>query len=85
MTGEREGSETLRWKTYKATGETWPVRLRLAGGDGWVKGRLKLTDRGLVVWAAKPFRQVRREDVQAVTSESILARLVLSGRGWPVV
>jgi len=27
VTGEREGSETLRWKTYKATGETWPVRL----------------------------------------------------------
>ena len=36
------------------------------------------------MWLAKPFHRVRPQDVEAITSESTIARLVLSLDGWPV-
>ncbi len=66
------------------TAESWPLSVKLAGDDRWVLGRLRLSDAGVEVWTARPFQRVERDDVQAVSSPSFVARLVLFRHGWPV-
>jgi hypothetical protein len=64
--------------------ESWPLRIKLAGEDRWVVGRLRLSETGAEVWSTRPFRRLQPEDVQAVTSSSFVARLILFRHGWPV-
>ncbi len=77
----RERRTGVRWYT---TTESWPVLLRRIGGDGWEHGRLRLTGRGVEIWGSRPVRRLRREEVAAVRSESLVATLVLLRNGWPV-
>lgn len=72
--------QPLRWC------ESWPVEVQLHAGDRWRKGRMRLDQAGrLTVWTARPFRQYAPGTVHAVYAESILARLILDRRGWPLV
>lgn len=64
--------------------ESWPLSVKLVGEDRWVFGRLRLSDTGVEVWTARPFRRVERDDVEAVSSPSFVAKLVLFRHGWPV-
>ncbi|MCM8750011.1 hypothetical protein NET02_12710, partial [Thermomicrobiaceae bacterium CFH 74404] len=57
-----------------------------APSDRWRPARLRLDDAGQVtVWTARPFRRLQPERVHAVYAESVLARLILYRRGWPLV
>ncbi len=65
--------------------ETWPVEVQLHAGDRWRPARLRLDDAGQVtVWTARPFRRCSPGTAHAVYAESILARLILDRRGWPL-
>lgn len=69
-----------------AGAESWRVEVRLAAGDRWRPARLRLDDAGQVtLWTGRPFRRHDPGTVHAVYSESILARLILDRRGWPLV
>jgi hypothetical protein len=64
--------------------ESWPLSLKLVGENRWVFGRLRLSEAGVEVWAARPLRRLEPDDVVAVASPSFVARLVLFRHGWPV-
>ncbi len=65
--------------------QTWPVDVQLPGEQGWRPARLTLyTDGSLALWLARPFKRIDPSRLQSIYTPSLLARIVLLRRGWPL-
>ena len=63
--------------------ESWPVAVQLRPGERWRPGRLRLDRHGVTVWCSRPFRRLKQHEVEAITTDSLVAAVILLRHGWP--